>query len=79
MKQIKNQRDLFEIIEQQQKQLAEQSKQIRTLKQALLRLNESVRKVSVLAERSYHTATRAQTTGRVLVTEVERLRRRSVE
>lgn len=51
MKQPKNQRELLLLLAEQDKQLAQQEEQIRILKQALLRLEQRVNKIGVVAER----------------------------
>jgi len=52
MKQPKNQRELLELLAEQDKQIVHQQEQIRVLKQAMLRLEQQVRKIGVLAERT---------------------------
>lgn len=51
MKQPKNQRELLQLLAEQDRQLTLQTEQIRTLKLALLRLEQQVRKIGVVAER----------------------------
>lgn len=51
MKQPKNQKDLLTLLTEQDAKIKDQDKQIQTMKLALLRLEQRLRKVSVLAER----------------------------
>lgn len=52
MKQPKNQRELLELLAEQDHQITQQEEQIRVLKQALLRLEQQVRRIGTLAERA---------------------------
>lgn len=76
MKHPKNQRELLEILVEQEKQIANQSEQIRTLKRALLRLEQAVNKVNVVANRVQ--GTQRVLSDRVKITE-SKLRRTQQE
>jgi hypothetical protein len=67
MKQPKNQKELLQILAEQDVQLSHQEEQIRVLKQALLRLEQEMRKTRVLAERAQ--GTNRQLNERLKVTE----------
>lgn len=56
MKQPKNQKELLILLAEQNAQLEKQDGQIRTLKQALLRLEQKLNKVSVVADRAQDNA-----------------------